>query len=96
MINNEIGIILIIVLITLAIGSTFYHTVEGWSWLDSVYFSAITLTTVGYGDISPTTDVSKMFTIVYLFIGISILLSFINIIANKTIKARLEKHKWRK
>ena len=42
-------------LLILLIGTVFYHLEEGWSWLDSLYFSVITLSTVGYGDFEPTT-----------------------------------------
>lgn len=74
--------------ITLGIGSVIYHYVEGWSWIDSIYFSVITLTTVGYGDFSPTTDEGKVFTIFYIIIGIGIILSFINTVYNHYSKAR--------
>lgn len=62
-------------------GATFYHFVEGWKWLDSFYFTIITLTTIGYGDFSPKTDAGKLFTMVYVFIGLGILLAFIDLVA---------------
>lgn len=74
--------------ITLSIGSIIYHYLEGWSWIDSIYFSVITLTTVGYGDFSPTTDAGKVFTIFYIIIGIGIILSFVNTVYNHYSKAR--------
>lgn len=64
----------------LSFGSIFYHFVEGWSWIDSIYFSFISLTTVGFGDITPNTDVGKVFTIFYLTVGIGLILSFIDIL----------------
>ena len=51
---------------------------EDWSWVDSFYFSAVTLTTVGFGDLSPTTTVSKLFTVFYIFIGISLIGALLN------------------
>jgi hypothetical protein len=60
---------------TLLIGTLFYHRMEGWSYLDSLYFSVVSLGTVGYGDLTPTTPITKIFTIVYLINGIVILLS---------------------
>jgi hypothetical protein len=70
--------LLLTTLIILGIGSVVYHYLEDWSWLDAVYFSIITLTTIGYGDFSPVTNGGKLFTIFYIIIGIGIILSFIN------------------
>ena len=71
-------------------GSSFYYYYEGWSWVDAIYFSVITLTTVGYGDISPQTDGGKIFTIFYIIIGIGIILSFLNMFAEKFMEHRNE------
>lgn len=70
-------------------GTVFYHTAEQWGWLDSFYFSVTTLTTVGYGDLHPTSDLSKLFTVMYIFIGLGAILGFINALA---VHARTEDH----
>lgn len=62
-------------------GAWFYHVREGWSWLDSFYFTIVTLTTVGYGDLSPQTAVGKLFTMFYILLGLSIISSFIVLLA---------------
>jgi len=73
---------LILFTISVLIGGTlFYHWMEGWGWIDSLYFCVISLTTVGYGDLVPVKLVSKVFTIFYLLGGISILLGCSNAIA---------------
>jgi hypothetical protein len=46
---------------------------------------------VGYGDISPTTPVSKIFTMIYIFLGMSLFASF----AGMLVKERGEMHKKR-
>jgi len=66
----------------IGLGSIVYHYLEGWSWIDSIYFSIITLTTIGYGDFSPQTDEGKVFTIFYIIIGVGIILSFVNTVYN--------------
>jgi ZIP family zinc transporter len=62
----------------LVIGTVVFHWLEGWSYLDSFYFCVISLATIGYGDLTPTTPVAKIFTIVYVINGIAILLALID------------------
>jgi len=60
----------------LALGTVVYSVLEGWSPLDALYFSVVTLATVGFGDLTPTTDPAKLFTIGYIIAGIGILAAF--------------------
>lgn len=60
---------------TLLFGTLVYHWLEGWSYLDALYFCVISSATIGYGDLTPTTDVAKMFTILYVLNSIVILLA---------------------
>ncbi len=59
-----------------AVGTVTYHVLEGWSFLDSLYFSVVTLATVGFGDLTPTTDLAKLFTVGYITVGIGIVAAF--------------------
>jgi hypothetical protein len=70
----------IYLLIVILIGTAIFHWLEGWDWLDSFYFVVITLTTIGYGDFSPTTPLTKIITIFYGINGIIVLLMFYDII----------------
>jgi voltage-gated potassium channel len=69
--------------IAIASGTGFYTLVEGLRVVDALYFSVVTLTTVGYGDFAPETDAGKLFTAVYVLVGIGILLTFVTTIAGK-------------
>ena len=62
----------------LIVGTIAYTILEGWSPLDSLYFSVVTLATVGFGDLHPTTEVARLFTIVYIFSGVGILAGFVS------------------
>ncbi|MGB7873685.1 MAG: potassium channel family protein [Anaerolineales bacterium] len=68
----------------LALGTWFYARVEGWSILDSLYFSVITLTTVGYGDFSPQTPTGKIFTMIYILVGLGLISGFVYLLADRT------------
>ena len=91
------GLIWLVVL--MLVGMIFYHQVEGWGWLDSLYFSVITLSTVGYGDMSPTTSGSKIFTMVYILLGLSIFASFASMLVQERAeikKQRIDKKQQKK
>ena len=51
---------------------------KDWSWFDSLYFSVITLSTINTGDFSPKSNFKKIFTIDYIIVGTSLILSFEN------------------
>ena len=86
--DPEFRAIFILVAVLLASGTVFYSGVEGWGVIDSLYFSVITLTTVGYGDLHPTTPLSKVFTIFYILLGIGVLMIFIEKLASNAMRRR--------
>ena len=78
----------------LLIGTFAYHWLEGWSYLDALYFCVISLATIGYGDLTPTTPIAKVFTIIYVINGIVILLALFDRI--RVVRAqRLDEQNWR-
>ena len=81
--------ILLVVALLIIGGAVFYHHVEGLSWLDSVYFCVITLTTVGYGDITPHTDAGKIFTIFYILFGVAIIASSLSYLLKSSVMKRV-------
>lgn len=46
------------------------------------------LATVGYGDLTPTTDYSRIFTIIYIFIGLGVLVLFLSAIAQQYMRQK--------
>ncbi|MBY6115712.1 potassium channel family protein [Mameliella alba] len=53
-------------------GTVFFRHVEGWSWLDSYFFTVVTLSTVGYGELVPQTAVGRIGTTVFILLGLGI------------------------
>jgi voltage-gated potassium channel len=86
---------LLLVVWLLIVGTTFYVLVEGWSVVDAVYFCAMSLATVGFGDVVPETAVGKLFTVVYVLTGIGILVSFFTALTSKTLELLAERRRAR-
>jgi voltage-gated potassium channel len=82
--DEAFRVLLALVLSLLLSGTIFFTLVEGWSVLDSFYFSVTTLTTVGFGDPAPATAAGKIFTILYIFVGLGVIGGFINVLAKHT------------
>lgn len=74
-----------------AVGTVFFHYAEGWSWLDSYFFTVVTLSTVGYGELVPATPIGKIGTTVFIFVGLGIFAVAIQQFGHYAIRRR-EQH----
>ena len=61
----------IIVIIVFIISIITFRFVENYSWLDSFYFLVVTISTVGFGDIKPENEITKIVLIFLIITGIS-------------------------
>jgi voltage-gated potassium channel len=61
---------LIALAVILVASTAGYMLIEGWSFLDALYMTVITLTTVGYREVQPLDHAGMIFTIFVLFIGV--------------------------
>jgi len=71
-------------------GTLFYWRFEDWTIIESLYFCIVTLTTVGYGDLSPTTAGTQIFTIVYILTGFGVLVALLTSVAQEYLKVKAE------
>ena len=64
--------VILIFAVLILIGTLVYHQLEGWRYVDSMYFTVISVTTIGYGDFTPATDFGKIFTVFFSISGIAV------------------------
>ena len=57
-----------------ATGTIVFHVLEGWSIVDSLYLTAQTVTTVGFGDLAPQTVYGRLFATVFMMLSVGIVL----------------------
>ena len=81
-------ILLSLAITVVTVGTVVFHLLEKWSWIDSLYFTIITLATVGYGDLTPTTPVGKLVTVLFVIVGVGIFLGFLNKMMERRVERR--------
>jgi voltage-gated potassium channel len=79
----------------LAYGVGGYMLLESWSFLDALYMTILTLTTVGYREVRPLDTSGKVFTITLLVLGVAVVLATISLIAG-WIAERAVRQDWRR
>jgi len=81
--------ILILLAIILLVGVTGYHVIEGWSFVDALYMTVITLATVGYGETHPLSTVGRIFTIFLILGGMGIILYGISEMTSFVVEGKM-------
>ena len=74
-----------ILLAVLAFGTGGYMLIEHWSFLDALYMTVITITTVGYREVSAVSEAGRIFTIFIIFSGMGIIAYILGIVAQAMI-----------
>lgn len=71
MTKTKVLVLLFFLLAILSAGTVGYQAIEGWGFLDSLYQTVITISTVGFREVYPFSPAGKIFTIILVMIGIS-------------------------
>ena len=91
--DREFRTLLLLLVGLIASGVIFYGSHEVGGIVDSNYFCIMTLSTVGYGDLHPTTPISRIFTVIYLIIGGGVFVGFITKVADQRQPIHLQRHR---
>jgi len=75
--------------IIIAAGTIGYVIIEGWSFIDALYMTIITITTVGYDEVHPLTTTGRIFSIFLIVGGVSGALYTLSVIAGYIIEGHL-------
>lgn len=87
--KDKIRVALFGLLIIIIVGTLGYHVIEGWNFLESLYTTIQTISTVGYGDYTPQTWEGKLFTIILIIFGVGTMLYTVGMLAETMVEGRL-------
>lgn len=90
-----IGVPVLFLILTSMIGTVGYRFTEDLQWSDAAWLAAVSVLTIGYGDIAPVTMKGKIFTLIIIPIAIAlvayILAQFAGAIINGTLASEIKK-----
>ena len=78
-------------------GTVIFRHLEGWSWVSSFYFTVSTLTTVGYGDLVPTNEWTRLFPALFIVAGVAMSLAALTVVVSnylEFIERRILRERW--
>lgn len=93
---KEHRLLLSLPLLVIAIGTAGFMAIEHLSFIDALYFTIVTISTVGYGDIYPVSAAGKLLCIVLIIIGIGTFLSIVTRFTQSLVQRglnRLRRHR---
>lgn len=77
------------VALAIGLGTFSFQRLEGWSLLDSLYVTAQTVTTVGYGDLTPHTPLGRAFATAFMLVGVGIVLFALTFTVQSIVQSEL-------
>jgi len=89
--NPKLHIITVVLFIiaTVLLGIIGYSLIENWSFLDSLYMTVETISSVGFGEVQPLSAAGKIFTIFIIILGVGIVIYGLRTIAAMLIEGKI-------
>jgi len=88
-IKSKLFIALYLMFLLIGIGILGYHYLSGFNWVDAIYMTIITATTVGFGEVQPLDDIGKLFTVALIILSILIYGYALSVISEYILNNRI-------
>jgi voltage-gated potassium channel len=85
---KQLGIALVLLMMSIAIGTTGYVVIEGWSFGDAIYMTIISITTTGFGEVRELTPAGRAVTVFVIVSGIASLA----FVAGRAVQLAVERY----
>ncbi len=87
--QNRLLRLLTLVLVTFLIGTIGFILIEGWSISNAFYMTAITLSTVGFGEVQELSPLGRIFTTLLIFLGVGVIVYSFSFIAEYVVSINM-------
>lgn len=87
--RRKLAFAILIVASIIVAGAAGFRYFEGFSWLDSFYTSVQTVTTVGFGDLTPASPGGRLFAIFLMITGAGTVLYSLSVLAQAVIQSEM-------
>ncbi len=94
--QRQVRFALVAAVIIVMIGVTGYMLIENMPFIDALWMTVETLTTIGYGDVVPRTTQGRVFTLFFIVIGLSVFAFGLQAAASLVINPRLREARMRR
>ena len=72
--------------IVFLVGSAGYVLIEGWSYFDAVYMTVLTMTTVGYEEVRPLSELGRVFNLFIMLAGVGLMLYILTVTVQTVVE----------
>ena len=86
--DPEARALIVIAATQVATGTFVFWLIEDWSLIDSFYFCVVTATTIGYGDLTPTTEAGRLVCVVYILLSVGLFVALLSRLATGRVARR--------
>ncbi len=87
--TTNLIIVVLLAVFLVGLGTAGYMIIEGWTILDSLYMTVITLSTIGYGEVNPVSQVGRIFTLILIVMGVGFFLYVIGNVVQFLVEGRI-------
>ena len=88
---RHLKVSLLVLSLLVTVGTVGYMGIEGWRPIDALYMTVITLGTVGFKEVGPLSDTGKMFTMLLIVIGVSVIGYIVGSLAQIMFEGQLQR-----
>ncbi|MCS6820843.1 MAG: potassium channel protein [Microscillaceae bacterium] len=87
---NRFFFAIILSLLSITIGTLGFHWIEDYTWIEALYMSVITISTVGFGEVHPLSNFGKIFTSIFIIYNLAVFTFLLSIITSFIMEGELK------